>query len=66
MFKCLVLLGIELRSDVRSVADHTGAQRPFDGEPTDDQSGNEDAGHHDGRVHSTERYGAEAVLRIDR
>lgn len=60
------LLRVELRSDVRCVADHTGAERPLDGQPPDDERRNEDARDNDGGVDGAERYGAETVFGVDR
>lgn len=59
-------LRIELSTDVRCIADHTGTERPFDGEPPDDKGRNENAGNDDGRVDGAERYRAEAIFGVDR
>lgn len=56
---------IELGTNIRSIADHTGAERPLNGQPTDDQCGNEDAGHNDGGVDCTQRHCTETIFGID-
>jgi len=57
---------VELRADVRYVAQHGQAQRPLDGEPLDEERGHEYAAEHERGVDGGQGHGAQALARVDR
>lgn len=56
---------VELRGDVRGVAEQGETQRPLDSEPFDEERGHEDAGDDERRVDGGQGDRAETLLGVD-